>query len=199
MKKDVLKIIVLILLAGLWGTPVWAKKAKPPVETTSLSEMPIPPLTSCIDKNLGFAVKCSPRWQRDVRPDTLLFVLQAQPRHIVTLSVSRVDGFKGNLQDLTPVQLQDRFDYEKNFQMGASRIGGEKAIVIIGQPRNFPHVQLLDYLVLKKKVLYRISFSVNTKNRFDDYQKLFQELIRSFSFLDSKSSGRSSVPSPAEN
>ncbi len=140
-------------------------------------------LTSCIDKNLGFKIKCSPNWSRDARPHELLFLIENKPNHVVVLTVAKFQKKDLELKDLTPIYLRSRFHYTHDFKMGDSQIAGRKAIVAIAQPLGYPGVQLLDYYVVKGADLYRISFSVNTRNRYKDYEPLFSELIHSFEFL----------------
>ena len=66
--------------------------------------------------------------------------------------------------------------------MGRSGIGGRPAVLVMAQPLGFPDVQLVDYFVIKADDLYRISFSVTTKDRLKEYQPLFAQLIHSFEF-----------------
>ncbi len=182
-------LFFLFLLATLWG-PGENLTAQ---ESTAPSASHLPRLTTCTDKNLGFQIKCSPHWQREISPESLMLVVKGRPRHIVTVTITKFAQGQYLWEDLSPKNLQANFHYEPDFKIGPSRVGGQKAVIVIANPIHYPNVQILDYFVIKNKALYRISFSVNTRNRFEEYKDLFAVLIRSFTFTEPSSTSLSRV------
>jgi len=181
------RIGCIVLVTAAW--PFLVRAEKEPAQASSSFR-----LTDCIDVNLGFKIKCSPKWEKEVKPQSLMLIIKGRPRHIVTATVTRFDESNVTLAELTPLKLQNTFQYADNFKVGPSRVDGRKALVVLAQPAYFPHVQFIDYFTVHNRRLFRINFSVNTKNLFDKYKDLFGEMIRSFEFLEEEAADAS----PAE-
>ena len=142
-------------------------------------------LTDCIDKNLGYKIKCSRQWRLDTQPNGIVLLIHDEPNKLASLSINIHDETGLNFADLTPKALRRVFKYGDHFQMGKTKIGNKKAVVVLAQSEAFPDTQLLDYFMIQEGYLYRVSFSVNKKEFFEDFRNLFKEIIGGFEFLGS--------------
>ena len=140
--------------------------------------------TTCVDKNLGYIINCSPDWDLEVKPKSIMLVVSGEPQKIVTVTVTKFDESGLSLADLTPRALQNIFKYSDYFKVGKTTVAGQKGLIVLASPAFHPEVQLVDYLLIRNTNLYRVSFSVNTKKHFEEYKPLFVGLIRSFRFFD---------------
>ncbi len=174
---------VLLIFTALWlpATILAAPETQADHPTNVAKELPA--FITCTDKNLGFKIKCSPKWGQEIQKHSLIFILKDKPYNVATLSITRFPNSDTKLDDLTPSRLQKSFHYAQNFRFGPSKVADEKALVVVATLQQFPNVQILDYFVMKKKDLYRISFTVHTKNRYAEYKDLFGEIVRSFQFI----------------
>jgi hypothetical protein len=169
--------LLLLVCLCLHGRSIGAEAGPPPNK-----DQPSP-LTACIDKNLGFKIKCDPNWPRNVQAEGLQFLLANRPLDVATLSITRYPGLKWTLQDLTPTVLRLKFHYTKDLRIGQTKVGGNKAIAVHSQPLGYPEVQMTDYFLIRDDDLYRVSFTASARLRQKEHEPLFAELIRSFEFV----------------
>lgn len=175
------KVFLLIFLIGVIATLASDIDANEPQIDPKWSKYN---LTSCIDVNLGYKITCSPFWDLDTKPDGISLVLNDTPGQTVSVKISKWKETGVRMEDLTGPTLQYVFDYADFFIMGKTKIGDKPAVWVKAHHYDHPNTQLLDYFLINQTLLYRISFSVNTKEKFLNYEPLFDKLIESVDFFD---------------
>lgn len=183
LKKSKLTVFFLGIVVFLfWTNPVQAAEV-PELKPMSTNKLK-PRMTTCIDKNLGYRIKCSPDWKLETKPKSISLLINEQADQTVSMTVTQHEENGLTLADLTPKALKDVFRYAEHFRIGKTNIGKEKGVVVEAALADFPDVMVLDYYLIKDQFLYRISFSVNKRELYSEYKPLFRKLITSFVFFD---------------
>ena len=142
------------------------------------------PLTDCIDKNLGYKIKCSPLWDLEIAPQSIVLKIISEPDRSVTATISKSQESGLALADLTPVVLKDVYDYADAFRIGKTYVRNYPALQVLASSAKHPEIKLLDYFVVKDSHVYRISFAVSNKEQFAEFEPLFKKIIHTFRFVN---------------
>jgi len=176
---QILKIGTCIL--GLFfGSVVPGMSADNPSD--GLSPDKIVELQVCTDDKLRVKFLCNPDWALETEADAMLIVISEDPA--VTMTIAKSKSPVIFLGQLTKEALQEMGQYAEGFSQEKAKLASGDAIKVQGFSREFPEIRLLDYYLLHDLSLYSVLFSVNPKEKFDDFGPLLNQIADSFGFLE---------------
>ncbi len=138
-------------------------------------------LQPCKDNKVGLKLLCNQDWKLREEEETLFMVIFNDPA--VTLTISKSQTFYSSLDQLTDPILQVLGQYGPGFTTQRFSVGGQEALEVDGYAEQYPEIRLRDYYLIHNSQLYSLLFSVNPRERWEDYQSLFEKIIRSVEFL----------------
>jgi len=139
-------------------------------------------LEVCTDDKLQVKFLCNPDWELETEDNAMLIVISKDP--VVTLTIAKAKSPVIFLEQLTKETLAEMGQYADGFTQEKAQFAGQEAVKVQGVPKEFPEIRLLDHYVLYDLILYSVLFSVNPKEKFDDYAALFNKITESFAFVE---------------
>ena len=101
----------------------------------------------------------------------------------VTMTMAKVKTGVRFLEQLDRAMLSALGEYEVGFIVEDTRVDGRKSLRVKAFSKEFPEMRLLDYYFMKDGQLFVILFSVDPKNKWDDYKFVLNRIMGSFRFL----------------
>ncbi len=146
---------------------------------------PATPLVStksdrCQSETLGIQFVCPPDWTIPEEKDGTLFLSSSDGS--ATMSVAKVDKPFRYLHQLDRAGMQELGHYAEGFVVEETTFAGENAFRVKAFSKTNPSSRLTDYYLLHNGTLYKILFSANPKERWEEHKFLIQELAKGFSF-----------------
>ena len=86
------------------------------------------------------------------------------------------------IQQLSRERIEAIGQYKRGFVLEEVKVAGVNAVKVKAFSRFDPEERLLDYYFVHDKTLYSLMFSVNPKDRWDDYKFLIEDVVNSFGF-----------------
>ena len=157
---------------------VSSQPAAPQIEARS--KVPGVTLNHCSDGELGVRFLCDFGWQQRKFDGILLFTIASDPA--VKMKIVRIDMDILYIHQLSRDSLADLGRYAKGFVTEEVTVAGQNAIKVKAFALGDPGDRLCDYYFVHNKALYGLMFSVAPKDRWDDYQFLFQDIVDHFRF-----------------
>ena len=148
-------------------------------------------LTECSDAVFGIQLACNPAWGLYTGEKAFVIVISSDPA--VTMTVARTESPYVSVEQLTDSLLKKMGRYHDGFAVERIHVAGQKAFMVKGFDVDSPQLRLLDYYFIRSGNLYRILFTVDPKERWDDYKFLFKAIIESVRLIEEP--GRATVAS----
>jgi len=169
-----------LILGLFWGFV----PAGMPAENFDENSAPIKTvdLQVCTDDKLQVKFLCNPDWELETEDNAMLIVISEDP--VVTLTIAKSKSPVIFLEQLTKETLAEMGQYTDGFTQETAQFAGHEAVKVQGVPKEFPEIRLLDHYVLYDLSLYSVLFSVNPKEKFDEYAALFNKIAESFTFVE---------------
>lgn len=139
-------------------------------------------LLTCKDEELGVRLLCNPDWELQTDKETILIIISSDPA--VTLTIARQKTPLISVEQLSNTLLTELGQYEEGFDTERIHLAGQEAIKVKGFYKSYPQIRLLDYYLIHNSSLYMVLFSVNPKEKWDDYKFLIKRITESLSFLE---------------
>jgi len=138
------------------------------------------PSTDCYDQTLNVHFICRPEWTIVTEDNGFSLILARDQSAMMT--VIKIDQPFKFLYQLNMETLQALGNYAQGFSKEDATFAGETAFKIKAFADTTPPSRLTDYYLMHEGALYRVSFSVQPKERWDEYKFLMQELSNGFGF-----------------
>ena len=139
-------------------------------------------LHTCRDDQFGVRFSCNPDWEIEIHEGSVLLIISKDPA--VTMTIAQTATPLVFISQINKKFLQEMGHYSDGFETEQVRLANQDAIKVKAFSREFSEVRLLDYYVLRGKVLYSILFSVNPKDEWDHYKFLIKRITDSFAFIN---------------
>lgn len=139
-------------------------------------------LKDCLESNLRMKYLCDFAW-RDSAEDQygVYYEINTNPR--VVFRIVKFDLDILYIQQLSKERLASLGRYQDGFRTEEVSIAGTKAIKVKAFAIDDNQTRLSDYYFVRDKILYAVLFSVNPKEKWDEYQFIFQEIAQSLRFF----------------
>ena len=141
-------------------------------------------LQSCSDQKLGIKFLCNPDWDLETQNDAMLITISDNPRVLLTIMKSTQSVLL--LEQLTERMLTSIVDYKDGFTKNRIPFAGGEAMAVEGSLESAPQIRVLDYYVIHDNSLYGILFSVEPKEKWDDYKGVIDTIAKSIEFVREK-------------
>lgn len=138
-------------------------------------------LAMCTDKKLGVRFLCRGDWTIQTEDNAILVIISEDPS--VTFTIAKSDSSVLYLEQLTDRALQAMGQYADGFKRERTHLGKIEAIKVEGTSRVYPQIRLLDYYVIHDNRLYGLLFSVNPKERWQDFESLIEAVSQSIELV----------------
>ena len=183
LRRDItirLSMIVVFLFPLLGGSAFGEQSTQiDPNKETTISETV--QLHECQDERIGIKFFCHPDWELETQEDVLFIIINQEPA--VTLTIAKSDDEIMFMEQLTNEVLQTMGQYGVGFTTQMLKISGQEAIQVDGYSEEYPEIRVRDYYLTYNMKLYSILFSVNPRDKWMDYQELFEQIIKSVQII----------------
>lgn len=140
-------------------------------------------LNLCSDDTIGYKIKCNPDWFMSDEKNSVMMIIIDGEDVMVTATINKSNEKGISMGQLTPEKLRFIGQYGDEIRIDRTRVAGLDAIKVKATAKDVSQMQLLDYYIVKDKHLYSVLFAVNPKEKFAEYENLFEEMINSFEFI----------------
>lgn len=138
-------------------------------------------LVICKDDALGVKFLCDPNWKMRSEDGAVFIILSSDPD--VTLIIAKLPSPFHYLEQLSDETLAGMQHYADGFKVEKVSISGRLALKVKAFSKIIPENRLLDYYLVQDDAVYSLLFSVNPKEKIDDYKFTFQAVAESFSLV----------------
>jgi len=135
----------------------------------------------CIDSNLGVKFHCNPNWVIQQNEDNLVVTISSYPE--VTFTIEKTKLRIGFLSQLTQWSLNKMQRYAEGFGTERNTIANREALKVKAFSKENPRVRLSEYYLIHNLTLYRVVFSIQPKDEWDNYKFLIKMIMDSFNFV----------------
>ncbi|MDD3375215.1 MAG: hypothetical protein PHY73_05785 [Candidatus Omnitrophica bacterium] len=135
-------------------------------------------LEMCYDEVLDLRFSCESDWIYQAQGETIFLVISEDPA--VTLTLTRSESWIKFLNQLDRKVLQEIGHYSDGFATEECMVASQKAVKVKAFSQEYEDIRLLDYYFMNDGYLYSVLFSVDPKERWDDYKFLIQDVVNSF-------------------
>ena len=177
-----LKLIFLLFFFFLPVNWAAAQSSVEPLSPVAIADTSKEDLLTCKDEELGVRLLCNPDWELQTDKETILIIISSDPA--VTLTIARQKTPLISVEQLSNTLLTELGQYEEGFDTERIHLAGQEAIKVKGFYKSYPQIRLLDYYLIHNSSLYMVLFSVNPKEKWDDYKFLIKRITESLSFLE---------------
>ncbi|HBR13993.1 MAG TPA: hypothetical protein DD723_00410 [Candidatus Omnitrophica bacterium] len=141
-----------------------------------------PDLERCTNLDFGVQFLCRKDWKMQVNEKELFVIISSEPT--VSFVLEKIDRKIFLLGQLTKHILQEMGRYSGGFNTESVQMAGKAAVKVKAFSDKYPEIRLTDYYVIHNFGLYRVSFTVYPKAKWDDYQYLLKKIADSIIFLE---------------
>lgn len=134
----------------------------------------------CKDAQLGIKFYCSSDWKLRVVDNAILIIISSDPS--VTLTIAKIDSNTRFLAQLTDKVLKEKDLYLDGFQAERVSFAGVEALQVKAFSQQHPDRRLLDYFFIHGNSLHGILFSIEPKEKWEEYKHFVKMVADNFSF-----------------